>query len=146
MIRRGPRAGTQGPEAKGNAMPSTTSNVAPDVDRHVRKTDPGTSREAAAGIDEGETLGGISALQRHILTILRNNGPLTDEGIYELYCALGYPRRSPQRVRTARSEMTLGSRHLLTPPRVRVAMTERAALRSGYSGRLFEDIPEDEVA
>lgn len=72
--------------------------------KHARNTDPETSHEAAAAITPADR----SELQRAIIALLAT--PRTDEELvnaYRTYVQLGdYPARTPQRIRTARAEIT----------------------------------------
>lgn len=75
------------------------------IDLHgkVRDRDPDTSWNAAAQINTVSW----SELQENILAILRDRGPSTDDEIFHEYMVRSLPRRTPQRLRTARQELTL---------------------------------------
>lgn len=77
------------------------TNTVP-VGRHVRTTDPKTSWNAAKIEPEA-----WSDLQRAIVDILRDAGPLTDDELHREYLARNYQRRSQSRIRTARKELQL---------------------------------------
>jgi len=92
--------------------------------RWVRTVDPQTSVDAAAGVtDQGWT-----DLQSTILNLLRE-GPLTDEELIPKVWRVG-PYRTPQRIRTARKELTL--RGVL-----RASNVTRIG-RSGYRATVWE--------
>ncbi len=70
----------------------------------ARVTDPPTSHAAQ------DRIVGVSDLQGNILTVLSLQGPCTDERLVEEVGACGFlwdwVPRSPQRIRTARKELT----------------------------------------
>lgn len=113
-------------------MPSIDSRVsAPHLERRVRSRDNDTSWAAAAGITAAEYTG----VKLAVLRILSDRGPLTDEAIFVEYIKRGYSRRTPQRLRTARHEMT--------EPRfgqvmIRESDLPKARLDSGYHGQKWE--------
>jgi hypothetical protein len=115
-------------------VPIIDSSVpAPHLERRVRSRDNDTSWAAAAGINAAE----YTSLKLAILRILTDRGPLTDEAIFVEYVKRGYPRRTAQRVRTAR--------HEITEPRfgqvaVRESDEPKVRLDSGYHGQKWERI------
>lgn len=122
-------------------MPSNETTLPPEVaKRYARRDDGPNSREAAAGISERE----LTELQAAICELLRAEGPMTDERIYQRYVAAGLPHRTPQRVRTARAEITEGAKHLRDVARIRPS-GEVGETASGYHGDRWELIPVDEV-
>lgn len=74
-------------------------------EQHTRTRDPETSHDAAAGITAGE----FTELQAHILELLTVEAS-TDDELYDRYRRAGFPPRSPQRVRTARSELDVAGK------------------------------------
>lgn len=87
-------------------MPSATSTIpdeAVDARGRVRTRDYDTSWLAAVMITSAD----LSDLKQAILLILKFHGPSTDDEIYAAYLETDAPRRTPQRVRTARHEMTV---------------------------------------
>lgn len=83
-----------------------------DLEHAVRDRDPESSWEAAA-ISRRDAQG----VRDHVLAIIRERGPISDEGIYAVYRFEG-GTRTPQRVRTARAHLThpgAGERPLITP-------------------------------
>jgi hypothetical protein len=111
-------------------VPITKARVpAPHLERRVRSRDDDTSWAAAAGID----LAGMTRLKLSILRILTDRGPLTDEAIFVEYVKRGYPRRTSQRVRTARHEMTKFEHRV-------IGTGKSDRLDSGYVGQKWERI------
>ena len=83
------------------------SNTTVPLERHVRSRDPETSWEAAQQISGHEW----PDLLRQVLSIVADIGPATDDEIYREYIDREYPWRTPQRLRTARHDLTLGTSH-----------------------------------
>jgi len=75
----------------------------------------------------------MTRLKVAILRILTDRGSLTDEAIFVEYVKRGYPQRTPQRVRTARHEMTAFEGLIRG-----TGNSER--LDSGYHGQKWERI------
>jgi hypothetical protein len=120
-------------------VPNTKSSVAPHLERRVRSRDNDTAWAAAAGINTAD----LSKLKVSILRILTDRGPLTDEAIYVEYVKRGYPRRTAQRVRTARHEITTPHEYYgwtQDTSLVRPADGDKARLDSGYHGQKWERI------
>lgn len=72
----------------------------PALERRVRSHDPDESW-SAADISTADA----NEVRRAVLAIIAGRGPITDEEIVTLYRAAGGPR-TPQRVRTARAELS----------------------------------------
>ena len=72
----------------------------PDLDRRVRTRDADTSWDAAR-----ITRSGSEDVKARVLGIIRRHGPIHDEGIFAVYRLEG-GTRTPQRVRTARAQLT----------------------------------------
>lgn len=66
---------------------------------HARTTDPETSHEAAASVDN------VTITQKRILDILERLGAATDETIYVEYLRLHRDRISESGLRTRRAEL-----------------------------------------
>ncbi|MEA9983692.1 hypothetical protein [Subtercola sp. RTI3] len=81
---------------------TTLSDEAVDAAGRVRSRDADPSWLAAVMITYPE----LSTLKQDILLILKRRGPSTDDEIFADYQSANLPRRTSQRVRTARHEMT----------------------------------------
>lgn len=73
----------------------------------ARTTDPDTSHEAAASLDDPQ----IRASQEAVLTVLAAIGPSTDHVLARYYeravqCGIDIPFQSPSGLRTRRKELT----------------------------------------
>jgi hypothetical protein len=97
----------------------------PEPVAHARRSDPGTSHEAAASVDE------ISRKQAAVLRIL-SEGPLTDAALVSVYEARSameptvYPPQSTSGIRTRRSEVTQKQRVRDSGARVRLTTGRHA--------------------
>lgn len=67
---------------------------------HARRTDPDTSRAAAASVAD------LSAQQRLVLQVLREIGPSTDERLADYWQRRDVSSISPSGLRTRRAELT----------------------------------------
>lgn len=102
---------------------------------------PRARRRARLPITETSRLAYERATERRgliygaIETLLREHGPLTDDALYRLYRAAGYPLRSRQNVGTARCELRDAER---------VRFTGRWGVSDmGNRARLWEVAPAD---
>lgn len=66
---------------------------------HARRTDPSTSHAAAASVRR------IRESQADVLSVIRNCGPISDEGMIRAYRSMGMPWQSDSGLRTRRSEL-----------------------------------------
>lgn len=97
------------------------------LETRVRSNDPDSSWEAAAGITVAEN----ESLKDTIVRILRAEGPLTDDALYEAYLVDHRSRtkrtpRTAQRVRTARAELCR-----TRDPRTQIEHSARVQLADG---------------
>jgi hypothetical protein len=99
-------------------MPITThESVAQELEFEPAPTAPHRPTPTEAGTSATEAL--LSDLKKSIRTIVESavnttGHGLTDDEIYADYRRRGYPPRSPQRVRTARAEIT-ETRYMVSP-------------------------------
>lgn len=114
----------------GGSEGNTTTNMARRARRRVRLPIAETSRLAYERATERRGL-----IYGAIETLLREHGPLTDDGIYRAYLEAGYPRRSRQNVGTARCELADAKRVRYTGA--------RGLSDAGNPARLWELAPAD---
>ncbi|MCU1598542.1 MAG: hypothetical protein JWQ47_2281 [Glaciihabitans sp.] len=81
-------------------IPLFTNLDTPDLERRVRSREAETSWQAAA-ISTAD----VKSVRAFVLQLLGRGRPLTDDEIYAVYRDAG-GRRTPQRLRTAREELT----------------------------------------
>mgnify|MGYP003382063269 FL=1 len=128
MNAKSPHSGGPLEDLTGSEYDSTVD--APRARRRARLPIAETSRLAYEHATERRGL-----IYAAIETLLREHGPLTDDALYRLYRAAGYPLRSRQNVGTARCE-------LADAKRVRYAGA-RGLSDLGNAARLWELAPAD---
>lgn len=88
---------------------------------HARNTDPNTSHEAAASVNN------ITATQEFILEMLDRH-PMTDVSLVEYFKAVPGPRASESGIRSRRAELVAAGRVVDSGERVKLASGRRAII------------------
>ena len=90
-------------EAEAEGLDAIASEEAETIEPRARRTDPSTSRNAAASVRE------LTTKQRAVLSTFRVRGPMTDEQLVEVYGRMVkhslYPEQSQSGLRTRRKEL-----------------------------------------
>lgn len=81
-------------EKDGGVPPATAPDAA-----HARRTDPQTSHDAARSVMD------LNGKQTAVLTVIRQQGPMTDQEIAAAYRRTGGPKQSASGLRTRRAEL-----------------------------------------